>query len=412
MPVPTSDIVHCGIFLEVGSRDETVANQGIAHFWEHMAFKGTRKRNAYRIISSLDSIGGELNAYTEKEKVVFYASVRKQFVHLAVDILTDISFHSTFPQREIEKERGVILEEMAMYRDDPDDSLQDEFEGVVFNGHPMGMNILGTEDTVRSFDRTDFTSFVQKHLDTKRIAFACVGNLSEAEVQELTKRFFEKQRVRKRSLKRKAFTKYRSSERILHRDVQQARCAIGRDAYPISHKDRIPFFMLANYLGGPGLNSRLNYLLREKRGMVYSVDAQYVPYSDTGLFGIYFGTEPKQLSRCLSIIEKELARIADDGIGSRHMNALKEQIKGHMALSEENNLSLLLMMGRSLLDFGRVATLEEVYQTINDTNAGHLQRIAKKQFRTGELSYLIMEPGNGNGASRDNGSNHAKGYNG
>jgi predicted Zn-dependent peptidase len=395
LPVPASEIVHCGIFLEVGSRDETTRNQGIAHFWEHMAFKGTRKRNAFRITNSLDAIGGELNAYTEKEKVVFYASVRRQFAEKAVDILTDICFHSTFPSHEIEKERGVILEEMAMYRDDPEDSIQDEFESVVFRNHPMGMNILGTEETVRSFHRKDFTSFIHQHLDTKRIAFACVGNLSHKEVQSLSAKFFERVRSRRRAVKRKGFRTYQSNEKILHREVKQARCVIGRDAYPIGHKDRIPYYMLVNYLGGPGLNSRLNYLLREKRGMVYSVDAQYIPYSDTGLFGIYFGTEPKQLNRCIQIIEKELVRMADEGIGVRHLNALKEQLKGHMALSEENNLSLLLMVGRSLLDFGRVPSLEEVYQKIDDTTAVQMQNLARVQFKPGDLSYLIMEPLNG-----------------
>ena len=288
-----------------------------------------------------------------------------------------------------------------MYRDDPEDSIQDEFESLVFKGHPMGMNILGTEATVSVFTTKDFRSFVGEHIDTRKVVFGFVGNINEHEVATLSKRFLEPIRSKRSTRRRKQFDSYKAKEPVLHRQVKQSRCVIGRDALPIRHQDRIPFYMLTNFLGGPGLNSRLNYLLREKRGMVYSVDAQYVPFSDTGLFGIYFGTEPRQLTKCINIIEGELSRIADEGVGSRQLISLKEQIKGHMALSEESNLSLLLMMGRSLLDFGKVPALEEVYSRVEDTTSEKLQRLARKYFRKGDLSYLIMEPGS-NGHSTMN----------
>lgn len=394
-----SEIVHCGIFLDIGSRDETSNNQGIAHFWEHMAFKGTRRRKAYHIINSLDSIGGELNAYTEKEKVVFYASVREKYFERAIDVLSDITFHSIFPEHEIEKERSVILEEMSMYHDDPDDSLQDEFESVVFRNHAMGMNILGRKETVSSFQRKDFKNFISQHINTHRIVFSVVGNISLSRVEELSKMYIEIIPAKTSRARRKKFSAYKPDEVSLKRPVKQARCAIGRDAFPLDHPHRIPFFVLVNLLGGAGMNSRLNMALRERRGYVYSIEAHYVPYSDTGMFAIFFGTEPSQLKKCLELINKELQKTCDTPLGKRQLAALKEQLKGQLAMSEESNLSLMLMMGRSVLDLGRVPTLPELYHKIEAIDSATLQTVAQEMFNNGGLSYLVMEPG-GNGVHK------------
>jgi len=390
--ISTTKIVHCGIALEVGSRDESPANQGIAHFWEHMAFKGTRKRSALDIIKSLESVGGELNAYTDKEKIVFYASVRSEYFELAVDVLADITFQSTFEEQQIERERGVILEEMTMYYDDPEDSLQDEFEAVVYKDHPMGMNILGREETVKKFRKKDFKTFIREHLNTHRIVFSCVGNISLIEVENVMKKYLEKQQAVRASAKRKKFTLYKPGEIILKRPVKQSKCAIGRDAYACRSENRIPFFLLVNMLGGPGMNSRLNLALREKYGFVYSIDAHFASYGDTGLFAVFFGTEPKQLSRCISLIKKELNRFCDRPLTRRQLGDAKEQMKGQLAMLEENNLNLMLMMGRSILDFDRVPTLEEVYDTIDHIDALTIQSMAKEMFDEDKLSYLIMEP--------------------
>jgi predicted Zn-dependent peptidase len=361
--VPTSKIVHCGIFLDVGSRDEEYANQGIAHFWEHMAFKGTGKRKAFHIINSLDSVGGELNAYTDKEKVVFYASVRNQYVERAVDLLSDITFNSIFPEHQIEKERGVIMEEMSMYFDNPDDSLQDEFESVIYKNHPMGMNILGRPETVQRFHRKDFMRFYKQNLDTRKIVFSCVGNVTRDQVELLAKKYLEIKPV-KRTLRRKKFKLYQPHGIELQRDVKQARCAIGRDAYAIHHENRFPFYLLVNLLGGPGMNSRLNLALREKHGYVYSVDAHYVSYSDTGMFAVFFGTEPRQLDKCIKVIRKELDRLMENPLSSRQLNAVKEQVTGQLAMAEEHNQNVMMMMGRSLLDLKRIPSQEEIFQKI------------------------------------------------
>ncbi len=404
----TTKIVHCGVIVDVGSRDENPENQGIAHFWEHMAFKGTRRRRSFNILNSLDSVGGELNAYTDKEKVVFYASVRDQHFEKAVDILSDITFHSVFPENQIEKERGVILEEMSMYNDSPDESLQDEFEALVYKGHPMGMNILGKPETVKSFQKKDFLSFFRNTLSTDKIVFSCVGNMSTDEVERLARKYFENVTSRKALAKRAKFKKYKAEEQVLKRTVKQAKCAIGRDAYSLKSDKRVPLYLLTNILGGPGMNSRLNLALREKYGFVYSIDAHYIPYTDTGMFAVFFGTEPKQLNRCIKLVKKEFDRFADKPLTHRQLHAAKEQIKGQLAMSEENNLSLMLMMGRSVLDIGKVPTLEEIYHQIDETDSLQLRDIAGEIFDEKKLSFLIMEPengvsSNGNGNGKHNG---------
>lgn len=384
-------LFHCGVFLDVGSRDEQEETQGIMHFWEHLAFKGTKKRKAYQIINSIDSVGGELNAYTDKERVVFYASVRDQYFERAIDVLSDITFHSVFPENEIEKERGVILQEMAMYLDNPDDSLHDEFDSVIYPRHPMGMNILGRKETILRFRKRDFREFLSQRIDTRRIVFSCVGDLPAAQVEQVFQRYFNV-KATKRVAKRKPIRLYKPTRKQLLRPVKQAKCAIGRPAYSIHHPDRIPFFLLVNMLGGPGMNSRLNMVLREKHGYVYSIDAHYVPFSDTGMFAVFFGTKPSKLDRCLELVQRELDKFCEKPLTARQLNAAKEQFKGQLAMGEENNHSLMFMMGRYMLDLNRVPSLEEIFNVIDDISPKDISRVACEMFDVKELSYLTMVP--------------------
>ncbi|MBX2967487.1 MAG: insulinase family protein [Cyclobacteriaceae bacterium] len=384
-------LVHCGVFLDVGSRDEREETQGITHFWEHLAFKGTKKRKAYQIISSIDSVGGELNAYTDKEKVVFFASVRDEYFDRAIDVLSDIAFHSVFPEHEIEKERGVILQEMAMYLDNPDDSLQDEFESVIYRNHPMGMNILGQKETVMRFHKRDFREFLNQRIDTRKIVFSCVGDLPPAHVERAFQRYFNV-KATKRSVKRKSSGLYKPMKKQLLRSVTQAKCAIGRPAYAVHHPDRFPFFLLVNMLGGPGMNSRLNMALREKHGYVYSIDAHYMAYSDTGMFAVFFGTVPGKLERCIELVQRELDKFCEKPLTTRQLNAAKEQLKGQLAMAEENNQSLMMMMGRSVLDTNSVPSVEEIFNIIDDVSATDVNRVAQQMFNPNGLSYLTMVP--------------------
>jgi predicted Zn-dependent peptidase len=308
-----------------------------------------------------------------------------------MDVLADITFYSVFPEAQIEKERGVILEEMAMYLDNPDDSLQDEFEAVIYRNHPMGMNILGNRDTVSSFKRKDFISFFGGHLDTRRIVFSCVSNLPVDKFEKLARKYFEvPKKVRKVERKKSAVYKQRETE--LHRPVKQAKCAIGRDAYPMLHENRIPFYLLVNMLGGPGMNSRLNLSLREKYGFVYSIDAHYIAYTDTGMFAVFFGTDPKQLDKAIGLVQKELNKFCEKPLTAKQLMAGKEQIKGQLAMSEENNLSHMMVMGRSVLSRGTVPTLEEIFQSIDETDSRKLLTIAQEMFDPSKLSYLKMVP--------------------
>lgn len=389
--VSNTRIVHSGIILDVGSRDEDESTQGITHFWEHMAFKGTRKRKAHHILNSLESVGGELNAFTDKEKVVFFASVRDEHFERAVDILTDITFNSVFPENSIKKECSVILEEMAMYLDNPEDTLQDEFEAVIYRNHPMGMNILGKPETIKSFHRSSFLKFFKGHIDTRRIVFSCVGSLPIEQVERISRKYFNVRPLHRIDLRKKA-SAYSAKEKELFSPVKQARCAIGRPAYSIHNKNRIPFYMLINVLGGPGMNSRLNLALREKHGYVYSIESHYLPYTDTGMFAVFFGTESRQLDRCLKLVHREFNTFRELKLSSRQLKAAKEKLKGQLAVAEENNLSLMLMMGRSTLDVNRIPTLEEVFDVINGIESEHLVNLAQEMFDEKKLSYLKILP--------------------
>ncbi|MCU0367749.1 MAG: insulinase family protein [Cyclobacteriaceae bacterium] len=389
--ITTTKIVHCGIMLDIGSRDESHHNQGIAHFWEHMAFKGTRKRKSFHILNRLESLGGELNAFTDKEKILFYASLRDEYFERALELLTDITFDSIFPEAQIEKERQVILEEMSMYYDDPEDSLQDEFDALVFKNHPLGMNILGTEKTVRSFKRKNFRQFIKEHLDTRRIVFSCVGNLPTEKVIRLAEKYLGSIPASKAHQKRKQFSGYKPAHQILNRPVKQSRCAIGRASYSFSDDKRSPFYMLTSILGGSGMNSRLNLALREKHGYVYSIGAQYVPFTDTGLFVISFGTEPSQMRKSIELVKLELQKLRDTPLGARQLSSSKEQILGQIAMAEENNVSFMIMMARNLLDHGRVTTLDEIFERVKNTSAKQLQELAHEMFNERHLSTLIIE---------------------
>lgn len=390
--VSNTKIVHCGFILDIGSRDEQEQQQGIAHFWEHMAFKGTKKRKAFHILNRLDSVGGELNAYTTKEKVCFYASVLDRHFENALELLTDITFHSTFPEKQIEKERGVILEEMAMYQDSPEDALQDDFDGQVFANHSLGYNILGTAESVRSFSREDFTRFVQDNLDNSRLIFSCVGDISLKKTVRLAEKHLSELPHYKTERKRSPFTHYTPSRETVYKSLTQSHCIMGRTAYALADEKRLPFIMLSNILGGPAMTSRLNMALREKKGLVYAVDASYTPYLETGLFSISFATESRQLSKSIRLVEKELQLLKEKPLGSMQLHSAKEQLIGQLAMSEENNASLMLMMGKSILDLERIESLESIFARIRAISAHELQEIAQEIFDIDSFSTLTFEP--------------------
>ncbi|PZX49364.1 M16 family metallopeptidase [Algoriphagus chordae] len=385
-------LVHCGFILDIGSRDETKEQEGLAHFWEHMAFKGTKKRKTFHILNRLESLGGELNAYTTKEKVCFYASTLKEHYGKAAELLFDITFNSTFPEKQIEKERQVILEEMAMYRDSPDDAIQDELDEMVFENHALGRNILGTEQTVGGFTQQDFFDYISTRLDTSRLIFSVVGNISFQKVLRGIEGPLSQIQPKRSLYVRSGFNSYVPKIKTQERDISQSLCAIGRPAFSLYDPNRFKLYLLNNILGGPSMNSRLNLMLREKHGYVYSIESSYQPFSDIGFFGIYFGTEGKTLKKAQSLVLKEMSKMANTKLGTVQLHMAKEQAIGQMAMAEENYAALMLVYGKSLLDHGKVDPLENIFNQIRNTTAEELQEIAQDIFNPDMLTFLTYTP--------------------
>lgn len=390
--VPYAKVAHIGFTLDIGSRDETAAEAGIAHFWEHMAFKGTQKRKYYHIIQSLESVGGELNAFTTKEKICFYASIFNEYFYKAADILSDITFQASFPEKEIEKERGVILEEMAMYQDTPEDSIHDEFDEMVFRNHSLGMNILGTKASIEHLSRPSFFQFIDRQLDTESIVVATLGNLSFNKVKKTLCPRLAEIPSKKSQRNRRIFHNYEPSHLVKNRDGALAHAVIGGVAPSISDPDRLPYFLILNLLAGAGMNSRLNMNLREKRGLVYSVESNYTPFFDTGSLSIYFASDPPNLSRCMTLVQGELKKIHSQPLTALQLHRAIKQLKGQLAMAEENNVHFMLMMGKSMLDTGKIESLATLFAELDALTPSQVHAVTERCFQPSQQSSLWYRP--------------------
>ena len=386
--VNTTKICHCGYSFNIGSRDEKPEEQGLAHFWEHMAFKGTEKRKAYHIINRLEVVGGELNAYTTKEKVYLYSSVLDKHFDRACELLTDISFNSVFPEKEIAKEKGVILEEMSMYEDSPEDSIFDEFDELVFPNHSLGRNILGTRESVNSFSQKDFYNFLENNWGSNEVIFSSVSSLPFAKALKTVQKHLEKIDLPEKIKVRNTPVFNKGEHKTIYKPIQQSHMMLGVQAPKILHSDRIPFFMLSYLLGGPIMGSRLNLSLREKYGLVYSVESNFNSFSDTGMFSIYFGTDKNKVEKAMSLVLKEIAKVKTKELGVLQLSKLKDQICANLAMAEEGNSSFMQMMGKSVLDTGKIDTLSEIFKHINDVDASQFLEIANKYFDKDHFSSL------------------------
>lgn len=391
--VAHTKIVHCGIMLDIGSRDEQPHQSGLVHFWEHMAFKGTKKRKSYHIINRLESVGGELNAYTTKEKVCFYASALDIHFDKTIELLADITFNSVFPENQIEKERGVILEEMSMYEDSPEDALQDEFDEVVFTDHQLGVNILGTRDHVKAFTQKDLQDFIAANMDTSKIIVSIVGNIPFKRAIQKAEKYVRDVPIKTSAYQRIEPSNYSVKHTKLERPSVQAHCAIGRRALSIKDKKRLPFFTLINLLGGPGMNSRFNLSLREKYGLVYGIDANFTSYTDTGFLGVYFATDPTNLEKAIKLIYREMKILREKPLGEVQLRSVKEQLMGQLAMSEESNQSYMLAMAKSILDLGYVEPLQNIFDDIRAISSADLQDLANEYLLEDEFSSLTYLPG-------------------
>ena len=387
-----TEISHLGIMLDIGSRDEEKNEEGLAHFWEHLAFKGTEKKNNMQIINRLEIIGGELNAYTTKEKICFHASVLSPYFERALELVTDITFNSIFPAKELEKERSVILEEMSMYYEAPEDAIQDDFDELLFPNHSLGINILGTQETVNSFKQSDLNTFIARNMDTSRIVISSIGKHPHDKVFKWAEKHLGQIPAQRNQVKRVQPPAMIPMERITKRGLNQSHVALGQQSYAIKHPDRLAFFMLINLLGGPSMNSLLNVSIREKRGLVYSIEANFTSYVDSGFWAIYFGTESNQVAKSIKLIHKEFEKLQDRTLSPAQLLKIKSQLKGQMAMAEESNLNFMLMMAKSLLDREKIETLEEIFEQIDLVTADKMQQMAREMLNPADLSVLIFEP--------------------
>lgn len=382
-------VAYCGLMINAGSRDENEGENGMAHFIEHMLFKGTKKRKAYHILSRLEDVGGELNAYTTKEETAIHASFLKEDYERAVELISDITFNSLFPRKEIEKEKDVVLEEISSYLDNPAELIFDDFEEIIFSGQPVGHNILGTNDTVKSFRQEDISRFIARTYNTDQMVFCSAGNIPDDKILRLFVKYFGHLTPSYREKHPSQPWTYHSAKVTRKMNTNQNHCIIGNVAYDIRDERRMVMFLLNNILGGQGLNSRLNLSLREKNGLAYNVESAYNPYIDTGAFSIYFGTDSSSLEKSIKIIDSELTRLRTTKLGLVQMSKARNQIKGYLARAYENHENLMLSLGKSLIVFDRVESIEESCERIDRITASDLLETANEIFDPAKLSTLL-----------------------
>lgn len=390
MQVPNI-VSQCGVLINTGSRDEEPEESGLAHFIEHMLFKGTSKRKAYHILSRLEDRGGELNAYTTKEETAIHASFLKDDYPVAFEIISDILLNSTFPAKEIEKEKEVVMEEINSYKDSPSELIFDDFEEMIYRDAPIGRSILGAPETVKEFNRDLIRSFIDAKYFTTGMVVCSIGNISDRRIMKLFESNFGIFREYAGENSRVPFTGYNPASLTLEKGTWQNHCIIGNVAYDVRDKRRIGMYLLNNILGGQGLNSRLNMSLREKNGFAYNVESSYNPYFDTGIFLIYFGTDNVNLERSISVAGKELKKLREVKLGSIQLHKARQQMRGNLARAYENYESYMLSLGKSLLVYNKIDPPEKIYEKINGITSSELLEIANEIFSADRLSTLIYK---------------------
>jgi predicted Zn-dependent peptidase len=383
-------VAHFGVIVNAGSRDELPEEQGMAHFIEHMIFKGTQKRNSFQVINSLENYGADMNAFTTKEETCVYASFLSEYYPKAVEVLSDIIFNSTFPEEELKKERSVIIDEIHSYMDNPSEWIHDEFDTLLFPAHSLGMNILGTPALLRKYKRSDLIGFMERNYATNRMILSSTGQISFKRMVTLVDRYFGQIPARIRVLDRQVPAAYEpvSVDRKFGR--HQAHLIIGNRACNYHDSLRVPMALLNNMLGGPSMNSRLNLALREKHGIAYNLESNFQPLSDTGLFSIYLGTDEKMVEKALHLVNKELKSFRDHAIGSGKLNIARQQLKGQLAISMESMQNDMISAGKSLMVYQKIDSWEEICNKIDQVSAAHLLEAANRIFDASQMSSLLF----------------------
>lgn len=431
-----SKVVYCGYQINAGTRNEEPGEEGLAHFCEHVTFKGTERRKAWHILNCLESVGGDLNAYTNKEGTVYYSAILKEHIARAVDLLTDIVFHSVYPQAEIDKEVEVICDEIESYNDSPAELIYDEFENIIFKGSPLGHNILGTAEQVRSFKTEDALRFTRKlyrpdnaiffaygDIDFKKLvklirkaltdddsgkvaenAANSVGKLAEEklpQISQITQISGDENSITTEksvsSVKSVGPENYPSVGKeiagqtiVMQKNTHQAHVMIGTRAYDVNDSRRMPLYLLNNMLGGPGMNAKLNLALREHNGLVYTVESTMVAYGDTGIWSIYFGCDEHDVKRCLRLVRKELDKFMQKPLSEAQLKVAKKQIKGQVGVACDNRENFALDFGKSFLHYGWEKNVDRLYEQVDEITAEQIQAVAQELFDKDRITTLIF----------------------
>ena len=414
----TSQVAYCGIAVHAGSRHETPQQQGLAHFCEHLAFKGTERRTATQIINAIEGLGGELNAFTNKEDTVYYCAIEQRHLRRALDVLQDIVFHSQYPEQEVEKEREVVCDEIDSYEDTPAELIYDDFENILFGGHPLGHNILGTSEQVRSYTSADAAAFARQWYRPENCVLFISQQTQQTHPQPLpvgrgedtpstdckdckdSKVCTDNQGLQSHStppcreglgVGLLGLEDLGGRLLIRERGTHQAHVMVGTRAYAAGDERRWALYLLNNILGGPALNSRLSMALRERNALVYTVDSSMVSYSDTGLWSIYFGCDPDDTKRCLRLVRRELDRLMDKPLSESQLRAAKRQLQGQLAIAAENREQTVLDCARTFLHTGKVRTVSDVMAHIATLTAADLQQSAQELFAPERLTTLVYQ---------------------
>ena len=384
-----SAVAYCGFAIDAGTRDEAENEQGMAHFVEHLIFKGTQKRHAWHILNRMEHVGGDLNAYTNKEETVVYSAFLAEHFPRAVELLADIVFHSTFPQTEIDKEVEVIIDEIQSYEDSPCELIFDDFEELIFPHHPLGRNILGKPDLLHQFKSEDALRFTNRYYQPNNMIFFVQGNIEFKRVVKLVEKATADLSSNASTFERKRPEVYIPQTLTLHRDTHQAHVMIGSRGYDAHNEKRTALYLLNNILGGPGMNSRLNVSLRERSGLVYNVEANLTSYTDTGVFCIYFGTEHKDVDRCIRLVKKELKKLCDKPLSPIQLAAAKKQIIGQIGVARDHAENTALGMAKTFLHYHKMDDPQDIFQRIEALTAKELWEVSNEMFAEENLSSLI-----------------------
>lgn len=388
-----SPVVYCGFALRAGTRDELPGEEGLAHFCEHVTFKGTARRRPMQILNCLERVGGDLNAFTNKEDTVFYSALLREHLPRAVDLLADIVLHSTYPQAEIDKEVEVICDEIESYNDSPSELIYDQFENIVFSGHPLGHNILGTQERLRAYTTADALRFTGKHYRPENAVFFAYGDISFSRLVRLLERatsdFPAHAPLRERSLTTPV-PPYTPREEAVSRGTHQAHVMTGSRGYDVNDGRRFTLYLMNNILGGPGMNARLNIALRERHGLVYTVDSSMVNYSDTGLWCAYFGCDPHDVTKCRRLVRRELDKMAEKPLSPTALAAAKRQIKGQIGVACDNRESFAIDFGRSYLHHGIEKDPARLMARVDEVTAEGIQAVAQDIFDKDRMTTLMF----------------------